>query len=167
MYTISIMGAGKGSFQKVKKILKDHGIYEPNNCKYHKDEKAFRFEPLNAETLGALTAVVEGEGLTVTSDTIGDIVQQAAQERSRESAELPQRVQRAEDKSDQVMLDLSALEQRVESVDKGVAAALRAIAVFFDDVLAVIDPTTDNEDKASALIRARKLVALLKGQEDA
>lgn len=41
MYTIDIEGAGKGSYQRVKKLLKEHGVYEPANCVYA--QKKFHF----------------------------------------------------------------------------------------------------------------------------
>jgi len=41
MYVIDIDGAGKGTYQKVKKLLKDHGVFSPANCTY--EAKQFRF----------------------------------------------------------------------------------------------------------------------------
>lgn len=150
MYTINIMGAGKGTYQKVKKVLKDHGIFEPANCKYSKEEKTFRFEWPKDVSIRPVREAVSDMGLAVHPEKL--VCSSAVTEKPHPAAE---RIARTE-------LRLETLESRVESVDRTLFQGLRGLVMLIDHLETVLDPTTTPEDKADALTRVQATIATMK-----
>lgn len=57
---------------------------------------------------------------------------------------------------------VSQLFTRVESMDKTLFSGLKGLVMLIDNLESAVDPTTDPEEKAAALIRVRQVIAMMR-----
>ncbi len=166
MYVVNIEGAPRGTYQRVKKILKDHGIYAPNNCVY--EDKTFRFAWPSGADLTPVSGAISDLGLAVggTGDDDTDEFSldegTSARDFAAPDPQEAERIEAMEDSIHRLLSDLPMVARRVDSMDRSLASALQAMAVFFSDVLVVLDPDSTEEESAASLERARRLVGVIK-----
>jgi hypothetical protein len=166
MYVVNIEGAPRGTYQRVKKILKDHGIYAPNNCVY--EDKTFRFAWPTGADFTPVSGAIEDLGLSVGGTGDDDTDEFSLDEDTSDrdvvdpDPKEAERIDAMEDRIHRLMLDLPLVARRVDSMDRSLASALQAMAVFFSDVLVVLDSASNEEESEASLERARRLVAAIR-----
>jgi hypothetical protein len=169
MYSVNIEGAGRGVYQKVKKLLKDNGIFEPSNCTY--EDKTFVFAWPEGADMSAITEGLDGLGLSV-AESVGSMVDRARERAAEESdvvADHAVRLRDVEDELEAVSLSLEGLggsmdsiESRVESMDRTLFHGLRGLVLLIDHLETVVDPTTSPAEKAEALTSVQATIATMK-----
>ena len=149
-YTINITGAGKGSYQKVKKVLKDHGIFEPANCSYTKPEKTFVLEWPGGVSIEPLRDALKALDLELCSAEVRgadeegkvDLIDAAGLAISHES-------------------QLLSLESRVENMDRTLFNGLRGLVMLIDNLEKGVNPQNTPEERARALVQVREIVDVM------